>query len=110
MIYIIVVVNILLASFAQIILKKGASVNHESFWGDYVNPHVISGYFILGVTLLINIFAMSQGVKLKELSIMETMSYIFIPILSSRLLRENITNKQKMSILVIVAGIIIFFI
>ena len=47
-----------------------------------LNWKVIIAYAIFGGALLINITAMSKGVKLKDLPILESLGYIFVPTLA----------------------------
>lgn len=61
-------------------------------------------------TMLMNIFAMSKGVEVKEVSIIESMSYLFVPILSFVIFKERLTWRKVCAIGVIVIGIIIFFV
>ena len=110
MIYLLVICNVFLSSISQMLLKKGADNNHTSIVTEYLNPWVVGGYAILGCTLLINVFALSKGVKLKELSIMESLSYFFVPILSMLLFKEKLSSRKIASIFLIIIGIIIFFI
>ena len=105
-----VVFNVLIAAFAQMMLKKGAVTVHSSFIREYLNGWVIGGYMIMGASMLLNIFAMSRGVQLKELSIIESFSFLFVPVLSYLFFRENITKKKVMAIIMIMAGVILFFV
>ena len=61
-------------------------------------------------TMMMNIFAMSRGVAVKDVSIIESMSYLFVPILSFVTFRERLTWRKIIAIGVIIIGIIIFFI
>ena len=108
--YIIVIINIFVAAVSQMLLKKGASIPHSSAIYEYLNPWVLGGYAIMGITLLVNVFALSNGVKIKELSIMESLSYLYVPVLSLICFGEKITLKKALSILIIICGIVIFFI
>ena len=101
--------SVLIASLAQILLKKGAMMTHTSFVKEYFNIWVVGGYLIMGSSLLINIFAMSRGIKLKEISIVESFSYLFVPILSYLFFKENITPRKIVSIIIIMVGITLFF-
>lgn len=107
--YGIVILSVLLASGAQMLLKKGASLPHGSFLKEYLNPWVIGGYALMGVSLLMNVFAMSRGIQVKEVSILEALSYLFVPILSYLCFRENFSVRKGISILIILVGIVIFF-
>ena len=61
-------------------------------------------------TMLMNIFAMSRGVEVKEVSIIESMSYLFVPILSFVIFKERLTWRRVGAIAVIIIGIILFFV
>ena len=104
------VFSVLMASFAQMLLKKGATLDHTSFVREYLNGWVIGGYFIMGVSILVNIFAMSRGVQLKELSVIESFSYLFVPLLSWLFFKEVISKKKVLAIAMIMAGVVLFFI
>lgn len=105
-----VVFSVFCAAGAQILLKKGAQKEYESFWAQYLNPWVISGYFILGVSLLLNIFCLSHGVQVKEISIIESLSYLFVPVLSWIFFKEKISIQKIGAIVVIMTGVVVFFI
>ena len=69
MYYLIVIFSVLAAAGAQMILKQGANKDYPGFWRQYLNPWVIAGYGIMGASLLLNIFCLSHGVQVKEISI-----------------------------------------
>ena len=75
-----------------------------------MNGWVISGYVIMFGTMVMNIFAMSRGVQIKELSIIESMSYLFVPTLSFILFKEKLTWRKIFAIAIIITGVIVFFI
>ena len=75
-----------------------------------MNAWVIGGYAIMLGTMLMNIFAMSRGVEVKEGSIIESMSYLFVPILSFVIFKERLTWRKIIAIGVIIIGIFVFFI
>jgi len=101
--------SVLLAAFAQMLLKKGASVPHRSFVAEYVNPWVVGGYFMLLASMVIDVWAISKGVQVKEVSTIESCSYLFVPVLSWFFFKESITFRKAASILLILCGVIIFF-
>lgn len=110
MYYIIVILSVFAAACAQMLLKQGARKEYASWWRQYVNPWVIGGYVILFGSLLINIFCLGHGVQVKEVSTIESMSYLFVPCLSFLLFRERITWRKVCAIVVIITGVIVFFI
>ena len=110
MYYAIVILSVFAAACAQMLLKQGAQKNYTSFWRQYLNPWVIAGYAIMAGSLVLNIFCMSHGVQVKEVSTIESLSYLFVPALAFLLFREKITWRKAGAIAIIITGVIIFFI
>ena len=75
-----------------------------------LNKNVIISYSIMLATMFVNIYAMSCGVGLKELPILEALGYIFVPLLSIIFLKEKIGTKELIAMMMIVIGIIILYI
>lgn len=109
MYYVIVILSVFAAACAQMLLKQGARQNYAGFWRQYLNPWVISGYGIMFASMIINIYAMSKGVQVKEVSIIESLSYLFVPCMAFVLFQERIKPRKVAAIAVIIIGIIIFF-
>lgn len=110
MYYILVISSVFLAACAQMLLKQGARQQYDIWWRQYINGWVIGGYAIMFATMMMNIFAMSRGVEVKEVSIIESMSYLFVPILSFVIFKERLTWQKIIAIGVIIIGIIVFFV
>lgn len=110
MFYILVILSVFAAACAQMLLKQGARRNYAGFWQQYLNPWVIGGYTIMACSLVLNIFCMSHGVQVKEVSIIESLSYLFVPVLAFLLFLEKITRCKLAAIAIIITGIIIFFV
>ena len=110
MMYIIVISSVFLAACAQMLLKEGARQQYAQWWRQYINAWVIGGYAIMLGTMLMNIFAMSKGVQVKEVSIIESMSYLFVPALSFMIFKEKLTWRKVGAIAIIVIGVIVFFV
>jgi len=104
-----VVFSVLAAAGAQMLLKQGAKQQYVSFWRQYLNPWVIGGYGIMGASLLLNVFCLSHGVQVKEVSIIESLSYLFVPLLSWLFFKERITWRKAGAIAVIMLGVVVFF-
>lgn len=110
MFLLLVILAVFAAAGAQILLKKGAMKEYTPFWKQYVNPWVISGYAIMGLSLLLNVFCMGHGVHAKEVSTIESMSYLFVPCLSWFFFRERLSWGKAGAIAIILVGIIVFFV
>ena len=110
MYYLLVIVSVLVAAVAQMLLKQGAEKQYDSFLRQYLNLWVIGGYGIMGCTLLLNIFCLSRGVLVKEISTIESLSYLFVPVLSWAFFKESITLRKASAIALIMFGVVVFFI
>lgn len=110
MFYILVILSVFAAACAQMLLKQGARKNYIGFWRQYLNPWVIGGYAIMACSLVLNIFCMSRGVQVNEVSVIESLSYLFVPTLAFFLFKEQLTKRKLCAITIIFCGIIIFFI
>lgn len=110
MIYALIAIgSVFTAACAQMLLKQGARHGYTPWWRQYMNGWVISGYAIMFVTMVVNIWCMHHGLQLKEISIIESMSYLFVPVLSRVLFKEPVSWRKGLAIGVIITGVIIFF-
>lgn len=107
--YILVIIGIFLSACSQLLLKKSADKKHKSFIRSLLNWRVITAYIIFFGALFINITAMSKGVYLKDIPILESLGYVFVPLLSLLVLKEKITKRTIFSIILIITGIVIFY-
>jgi len=100
---------ILLTSFAQVILKKGAILakKEKKSVKSYFNFYSILAYGLFVCVTLLSLFAMKR-VLIKEMVMFLPFTYIIIPVLSKFFLNETITKDQLYGILIIVIGVIIF--
>lgn len=107
--YVMVISGIFACSLSQLLLKKSAITAYKSNIYAIVNPRVIVAYVILFGSLLINIWAMSKGIQLKEMALLESLGYVFVPLLSFLLLKEQIDRRVILGIFIIILGIFVFY-
>ena len=100
---------VFMAACAQMLLKQGARRGYSSFLRQYLNGWVIGGYTLMFASMVVNIWCMHHGLQLKELSIIESTSYFFVPALSWLIFRESITARKAFAIGIIIIGVIVFF-
>ena len=70
---------------------------------------VIIAYAVFLCSLLVNIWAMSKGVQLKEIAMLESLGYVFVPILSFLILKENISRRAICATLIVIIGVLVFY-
>lgn len=98
-----------ISSLSQILLKKSASREHKNFILEYINFNVIVSYLIFFGCTFITIYAY-RGMDFSLGPVLETSSYIFITFLSAVILKEKITKKKLIGILIIIMGILLYVI
>lgn len=108
--YIIVGFSVFAGSCSQLLLKKSAMTSHQSWLSSILNWRVILAYAIFFCSLPVNITAMQNGLGLKDIPIIESLGYVFVPLLSLTFLHEKITLRMVISIILILLGVVIFYI
>ena len=98
----------LIASFAQVLLKKSANEPHKNALGEYLNWKVITGYFIMFAGMLLGIIAYAKGVSMQSGAIMDGIGNLWVIILSFLFFREPLTKKKLLGNAMIISGIVVF--
>ena len=98
--------SVFISAVSQIVLKTSANQKHDSWLKDYLNAKVIIAYSIFFVSSFITIFAY-RGVPFSLGPMLEATGYIWVAALGYVFLKEKVTNKKKIGLMLIVAGIMI---
>ena len=101
------VINTLISSLSQIILKKSAQKKYDSKIKEYLNPLVIFAYILVFSCTLISVYVL-KVVPLSMAPILEASGYIFIAILSYFFFNEKLTKEQMLGMMLIISGIVIY--
>lgn len=107
--YLFLISSVAVASVSQLLLKNGAMKKYSSFLREYLNPWVISGYFLMFGSVLLSITGL-RGLDFFNAPIVDSLGYVLVPILSAVFFHEKITLRKSMGIGCIVLGMIIFYI
>lgn len=99
--------SVFISSVAQIMLKVSANKTYENKIKEYVNPIVISAYGIFVVSTLLTMYAL-RYVPLTMSPIIESCSYVFVPVLGVLVLRERISKRRLLGMAVMAVGILVF--
>lgn len=109
MYYFIMILSVFIASISQLLLKISANKPHKTIKQEYLNPLVIGGYLLLIVSTLLTILAY-RGIAYTSGPIIETLGYVFILIFSWLILKEKLSWNVILGNIIIIVGIIIFYI
>lgn len=101
------ILGVIISSIAQIILKKSAGKKYSSRIREYFNLRVIFSYGILLVATFCTIFAYKK-IPLSLGPILGATEYIFVAILCGLFLKERISTKKVIGLIIIVIGVAIF--
>ena len=107
--YVLVVISALMAVVSQMMLKQSARIKHASWWREYINGWVIGGYTIMVLSLAVNLVAIHLGVLAQEVSIIECINYLLIPLAAWMVFKEPINKRKALAIGVIIIGVVVFF-
>lgn len=105
---IILVVSVVIAAFAQILLKKSAEKTYASPIREYLNVYVILGYGLMFLSMFITIMAYS-GLDFTNVPVIESLGYIVVMFLSYLFFKEKITKRKLLGMAVIMAGIFVYY-
>lgn len=109
MYYLLGILSVTIASFSQILLKKGAMIKHDSFLREYLNAWVISGYVMMFASVFMTMIVY-RGMDFMNVPVLEAVSYILVPMLSYFFFGESLTRRKISGILCILAGVIIYYV
>lgn len=99
--------SVFISSVAQVMLKVAANKTYDKRVKEYLNPIVIAAYAIFFCSTLLTMYALKY-VPLTMSPIVESCSYIFVPILGIFMLKEKISRRKWLGMAVMVVGIFIF--
>lgn len=97
----------ILSSFSQVLLKKSAEKEGKSVIGQYLNAYVIGGYAIT-ITCMVLMIVAYRGIPLKYGAVLESLTYLYILVLSKIFLGEKLSRKKVAGNIIIVVGVIVF--
>ena len=101
-------ISILIASFAQMFLKKSALRSYANVLSTYINPWVIGGYGLLMCSMFLTALAY-RTVPLSMGPILETLGIVFVTILSRIFYKEQITKNHLIGLGLIFMGVIVAY-
>ena len=106
--YLLAIVSVIIASFSQILLKKGAMRKYSSFLKEYMNFFVITGYVMMFFSVFLTMIVY-RGMEFMNVPVIESIGYVLVTGLSYLVFREKFTKNKVVGICVILCGIFIYY-
>ncbi len=101
------VLAVFVSSLSQILLKKSAEEEHKDFLAEYLDLRVIVAYGLFFGATLITVFALKY-VPVSLGTVLESSGYLFVTILGVLFLKEKVSKRKVLGLVIIVAGIAIY--
>lgn len=99
----------LIASVSQVLLKKSAQIEHDSFIGEYLNPLVVIGYILMFGSTILGVVAYHMGIEYKNGVMLESMGFVLVLIFSRIFFKEKITMRKLLGNILILLGMAVFY-
>ncbi len=103
------VLSVFISSISQVLLKSSANRPHERGIHEYLNPLVITAYVIFFAASLLSVTALKK-VPVNHVAIIEASGYIFVAVMARIFLKEKISRKTRIGLLLIIVGILVFLV
>lgn len=100
------IVSVVIASFAQILLKRASEKDADKFLKKFLNIRVISAYTLLLFSLFVNTFVL-RFLELKILPCITATSFLWILLFSYLFLGEKPSQNKVIGMIMIVVGVIV---
>lgn len=97
----------LISAVSQILLKKSSQKQYKNRIAEYLNPYVITAYSVFFLATFCTVVAYKY-LPLSMGSILGAFEYIFVAVFSYFLLKEKISKKKLLGLLIIVFGVFVF--
>ena len=101
--------SVVVAAFSQVLLKMSAKKTYTSVIREYLNPFVIIGYGMMVAATVLTVLAYKFGLDYKSGPVLESLGFVLIMLLSLGFFREKITPRKLIGNILIVLGIVIFY-
>lgn len=98
---------VLIASLSQILLKLSANKQYCTNLKAYINGTTVISYGLFILSIVMVTLALKK-IEYKYGTIIESTSYFFVLMGSAMILKEKITKKKVLGVIVVFIGIVIF--
>lgn len=100
---IVYIISIVIASYSQILLKKGATSKKNIF----INKYTIIGYSLMVISTVFSLIGY-KGVDMALSQVLQILGFFFVALFSYFLLHEKISKRVMMGLIIVIIGIIVY--
>ena len=100
-------ISVLVSSVSQILLKISAGKTYDSKIKEYLNAPVIIAYGLFFLSTVVTVLAYKY-VDLSLGPVLEATGYIWVTLLGYLILKEKVSRKKLLGLVVIIVGIVVF--
>jgi drug/metabolite transporter (DMT)-like permease len=100
------VICVFVSACSQILLKIAAGKGYSGL-KIYFNKYVMAGFCIFVAVTLVTV-TLYRRLDLSTGALLESLSYIFIPVLSAVVLKEKISRTKIFGIALILCGVLVY--
>ena len=101
------IISVVIAALSQVLLKISANKKYDNRIKEYLNPLVIIAYGIFGLSMLMGVYSL-KGITISLSYVLESLSYILIPILGFMFFKEKLNKMQFIGTLIIIVGVLLY--
>lgn len=99
--------GVFISAVSQVMLKKAAMKNYDTWWKEYLNPLVIIAYTIFFGATFCTIYAY-KAVPLSMGPILEATSYIYVTAFGVTFFHEKMNIQKGIALALILLGIVVY--
>lgn len=103
----ILIFSVFISAFSQVLLKKSALKEYDSFIKEYLNSLVVPAYAIYFLAVFLDLLALRK-VPVSFVPVAEASSYIFVLMFGKLFFKENFSIRKIFAMILILSGIIVF--
>ena len=103
----ILLLGVLISSISQVLLKKSAERQYDSWIKEYLNVKVALAYALFFGTTLLSVYAYKE-IPLSWGPLLESTGYLYVTFFGVTIFHEKLNRRKILSLLLIVLGIAIY--
>ena len=103
----VLLIGVLISSISQVLLKRAALRQYDSWIKEYFNFRVIFAYALFFGTTLLSVVAY-KGIPLSWGPILESTGYLYVTVFGVTLFHEKMNRQKVLSLFLILTGIAVY--